>query len=111
LAATDQDYTVYIHLRDESGEVLATWDGPVSHSGDGNFYGTSLWEPGEFVRDVRLLRIDDATLPPVGEGYSLWIGLYDAATGERLPVTVGGEASGDGFQLNERLKVIAQEPG
>ena len=109
LQAADRDYTVFIHLRDAGGEVRAAWDGPVTSSGDGRYYSTLVWEPGEYVVDERLLRLAADGAPP-GEGYTLVIGFYDLATGERLPVTVGGAPAGDGFALNERLKVLAQPP-
>lgn len=105
-----EDYTIYVHLRDAAGNVHATWDGPVTNSDDGRYYSTLVWEPGEFVRDERLLHFTQRNLPPVGEGYQIVIGLYNLQTGERLPVIIGGQPAGDGFTLNERLKVIAEEP-
>jgi 4-amino-4-deoxy-L-arabinose transferase-like glycosyltransferase len=110
LAPAQADYTIYVHLRDANDQVQATWDGPVSHSQDGRYYTTLVWEPGEFIRDERRLRFTAETLPPVGEGYRIVIGFYNLQTQERLPVTIGGQPAGDGFTLNERLKVIAQEP-
>jgi hypothetical protein len=110
LAATDKDYMIYVHLRDTAGNVAANWDGPVSHSQDGRYYSTLLWEPGEFIRDERLLQFSSETLPPVGDDYSLYIGMYDLATGTRLPVTVGGQAAGDGYRIKEHLKVVPEQP-
>jgi hypothetical protein len=110
LNATDRDFTVYIHLRDADGTVRAAWDGPVTSSGDGRYYSTLVWEPGEWIVDERLLRLAEGDAPP-GEGYTLVIGFYDLVTNERLPVTVGGVPAGDGFALDERLKVLAQPPG
>lgn len=110
LKQADRDYMLYIHLRDAAGGVRATWDGPVTSSDDGRYYSTLVWEPGEYVVDERLLRLaEDEALP--GEGYSIVIGFYDLATNERLPVAVGGAPAGDGFALNERLRVLAQPPG
>ena len=110
LAEAGADYTIYIHLRDAEGNLHATWDGPVSHSDDGRYYSTLVWEPGEFIRDERRLRFQQETLPPVGEDYRVVIGFYDPVTNERLPVTVGGVPAGDGFMLSERLKVLAEQP-
>ncbi len=110
LKATDRDYTLFIHLRDADGGVRATWDGPVTSSGDGRYYSTLVWEPGEFVVDERLLRLAAGTAPP-GAGYTIVVGFYDLATSERLPVTVGGVLAGGGFTLNEQVKVLAQPPG
>ncbi len=110
LATPAQDYMIYVHLRDSAGTVVANWDGPVTHSQDGRYYSTLLWDPGEFVRDERLLKFSSDTLPPVGEDYTLHIGMYDLETGVRLPVTRGEEFIGDGYQLNERFKVVAEQP-
>ncbi len=44
-------------------------------------YPTTLWAPGEIIVDTH--PIDPTTLPP-GD-YYLLAGLYDPATGERLP--------------------------
>jgi hypothetical protein len=106
----DADYMVYVHLRDAEDELQYTWDGPVSHSEDGRYYSTLVWEPGEFIRDQRLLKIRSADFPPLGEGYRLVIGMYNLQTGERLPVTVGGDPIGDGYTLNERLRLIGEAP-
>ena len=72
----DTDYTVFIQLWQE-GQHIAGFDGPPVQ---GN-YPTSLWESGEVVVDIHPL--DLSTLPS-GE-YELLIGLYNPATGERLP--------------------------
>ena len=109
LRPPDRDYMIYVHLRDAGGQVRAAWDGPVTSSADGRYYSTLAWEPGEFVIDERLLRLSEGQAQP-GEGYSIVVGFYDLLTNERLPVTVGGAPAGDGFRLNERLRVLAQPP-
>ncbi|GIK43512.1 MAG: hypothetical protein BroJett011_73450 [Chloroflexota bacterium] len=58
-------------------EYVTGFDGPPVQ-GD---YPTSLWAPGEIIVDTHTLNL--ATLPP-GE-YYLLAGLYNPATGERLP--------------------------
>jgi hypothetical protein len=71
------DYKLFVHLADEGGQPVAQWDSyPCSNTGR-----TSQWTAGEAVTDHVLLRIPDGT--PPGE-YSLLVGLYDAATGDRL---------------------------
>jgi hypothetical protein len=40
----------------------------------------------------------------------LVVGFYDRDTNERLPVTIGSEPAGDGFTINERLRVLAEQP-
>ncbi len=52
---------------------------------------TSTWTPGEVVVETRSLRLDAATPPGT---YPLRVGLYDAASGQRVPVT-GADSAGD----------------
>jgi hypothetical protein len=60
---------------------------------------TSSWVPGEYLSDRVVLDLP-ADLPP--GRYTLLVGLYDSATGARLPVTgAGGEALGDSLPLQE----------
>jgi hypothetical protein len=84
-----ENYTVFVHLIDESQRVWAQHDGePV-----GGSRSTSSWHPGEEVTDHHGLALP-SDFPP-GE-YRLAVGLYDAATGERLPVdTAEGTAPSD----------------
>lgn len=80
-ASTPRDYTVFVHLRDEEGRVVAQADGPPLN-GD---YPTSSWAPGEAFVDHRVLDVEGL---PVGR-YDLSVGLYLLETGERLPARTG----------------------
>jgi hypothetical protein len=72
------DYTVFVHVLDETGQMLMGQDNqPVNGT-----YPTGIWEPGELVSDKHILNTSD--LPP-GK-YQLEIGVYELSTGERLPV-------------------------
>lgn len=74
----DVDYTVFVHLLDEEGQLALGQDNqPVSGG-----YPTGIWEPGELILDEYTL--DTSELAP-GE-YQLEVGMYVPATGERLPV-------------------------
>ncbi len=74
----DTDYTVFIQAwRASDGEYAAGFDGPPVQ-GD---YPTSLWSPGEIIIDAHPL---DLTALPPGP-YNLLAGLYNPATGDRLP--------------------------
>lgn len=76
------DYTVFIHLW-AGGEQRHGFDSqPLS--GD---YPTGLWEAGEVILDPH--RLDLSGVPP-GE-YRLLAGLYNLASGERLPATADGQ--------------------
>ena len=83
LAPMAADYTVFVHVLDQSGQIAAQADAQPR----GGTYPTSMWEPGEYV-------VDDYSfdLPP-GE-YNLHVGMYLAETGARLPVDGAGEAQG-----------------
>ncbi len=82
LRPVDRDFQVFVHLLNEQGEKLAQRDGqPVLW-----LRPTSTWQPGERIVDrYGLLLPQD--LPP-GE-YRIAVGLYDAASGQRLPVSAG----------------------
>lgn len=73
------DYTVFIHLLDQSGRIVAQVDEQPIH-GD---YPTSMWRLGEQIRDPHQLSLPD-DLPP--GSYELRLGLYRLETGERLPI-------------------------
>ncbi|MEM7820558.1 MAG: glycosyltransferase family 39 protein, partial [Candidatus Aenigmatarchaeota archaeon] len=111
IAPPPEDYMIYIHLRREGDEqtVWASWDGPVTNTEDGRYYSTRVWEPGEYVSDERILELQNPA-PPAGEGYRIVIGMYSLQTGERVPVTIDGQPGGDGFALNEQLRVLAEAP-
>ena len=73
------DYTVFVHLRDPAGQIVAQKDQPPLAGA----YPTSLWDAGEIVADEIVLPLPE-TLP--AGVYNLVIGLYDFYTGVRLTV-------------------------
>lgn len=78
LRASEDDYTVFVHVLDDGGAVRAQQDAPPL----GGSYRTSLWDKDEVVQDRHEL-----TLPadmPAGH-YRLVVGLYSLATMQRLP--------------------------
>lgn len=90
LERSDLPYTVFVHLLDDQGNLLAQDDGmPVDDQ-----LPTSCWQPGEWIRDVHTL-----TVPPDAAGTSseLRVGLYYWPTLGRLPVTDGG--TGDALRV------------
>jgi hypothetical protein len=80
MAPVSDDYTVFLHVVDASGQVVAQGDGPPV-SGQ---YPTSVWSTGELIADDRQIPLP-AELPP-GE-YQLLVGLYRPSDGQRLLVT------------------------
>lgn len=85
LAPVAVDYTLFIHVINQTGERVAQRDLPLRY-GD---YPTSRWRQGELVIDRA-----DLVLPPLPPGqYQLKIGLYDAASGNSLmPQTSHGDS-------------------
>lgn len=70
------DYTVFVHIIDDQGNLVAQADGPPVEGS----YPTSLWDPGEIIVDRR-------TMPDLQPGYyTVRMGMYEPVTGRRLPV-------------------------
>jgi hypothetical protein len=74
----DRDYTVFVHLLDPDGSLVAQDDGPPVKG----HYPTSLWAPGEVIIDPRSISLKEL---PSG-AYQLRAGMYLLETGDRLPV-------------------------
>ncbi|MDX2138035.1 MAG: glycosyltransferase family 39 protein [Chloroflexota bacterium] len=109
LAQTDIDYMLFLHLRAPDGAIIQTWDAPVALNDavtPPRYYSTRVWQPGEFIADVRLVRLEVPDVP-LATGYSVVVGLYDLVTGERVPVMVNGEPAGDGYIVDDRFNIIA----
>jgi hypothetical protein len=92
------DYTVFVHVLDAASQIVAQADGPPV----GGAYPTSWWWLGQAVEDVREVALKG--VPP--GSYRLALGMYDPATGERLPVTAGGrEAPDRQIVLEQKIEV------
>ncbi len=83
------DQTVFVHVRDATGAIIAQADGPPR----GGLYPTGLWAAGEVVADPRWFPA--SARPPAGD-YALVVGLYDPDTGDRWPVAPGPARTVDG---------------
>lgn len=77
LAEMEKDYTVFVHLIDEEGQLEAQDDSQPK----GGVSPTRIWKAGEVIEDEHIL-----SLSPNGaeERYHLIVGMYDLATMERL---------------------------
>jgi len=73
------DYTVFAHLVDAQGETVAAFDIPLT----GGYYPSSLWDAGELVQHIHRLPVLGVLLT---SDMTLQLGLYDPASGVRLPV-------------------------
>jgi hypothetical protein len=82
LAEVDQDYTVFVHLVDQTGRIYSQHDGQPA----AGLYSTSKWKEGEVIEDVHL--IDVPADIPTGR-YSLQVGMYLLSTMERLQISSG----------------------
>lgn len=72
--------TVFVHLYDASGNLVAQHDSPPAM----NFVPPSVWQEGDIIHDSHIIPLD----APLAAGtYRLAAGLYDPGSGERLPAT------------------------
>jgi 4-amino-4-deoxy-L-arabinose transferase-like glycosyltransferase len=72
------DLTVFVHLIDSLGNIVAQADGPPANG----YWPTSAWEPGMLVFDHHNLVHG---INSFRETHTLVIGLYDPASGVRVP--------------------------
>jgi len=79
LAEMNQDYSVFVHLLDETELIVAQRD---MYPGQG-LYPTSLWSVGDTIANRYVLTLPETAFAP--NRAQLEVGLYDFATGERLP--------------------------
>ncbi len=91
-------YTVFIHLVSESEEIVAQVDSIPA----GGFRPTTSWRSGEVILDSHAVVVPPET---AGGTYQIWVGLYDANTGERLPIIVDSKQQPDGRLLLETIEV------
>jgi len=94
LGLMDTSYTVFLHLLDEEGKIRGQRDSLPSQG----TLPTSGWVEGEVIVDRHEIPI--APDVPAGQ-YTIALGMYDADTGERLPVSdAEGNLLGDHVWLS-----------
>jgi 4-amino-4-deoxy-L-arabinose transferase-like glycosyltransferase len=94
LAASDVDYTTFVHIRNQAGETVAQMDRPPANGA----YPTSLWDEGEIIRDeisIPLEQVQPGT-------YDLVVGMYDFTNGMRLLIAGSSDNSAWVSQLQVR---------
>jgi 4-amino-4-deoxy-L-arabinose transferase-like glycosyltransferase len=100
LAKPTHDYTVFVHLLDAEGKVVAQVDAPPR----AGTYPTTIWDVGEIIRDDYSLKLP-ADLAP--GPYRIELGLYDYPSLARLPVTdANGNVLGDHWVLPDSIQVV-----
>ena len=85
VAKMDKDYTVFVHLLDSSGQVVAQADGEPR----GGMYPTSAWTVGDVIPDEHTLKLSDHLA--LGD-YIIRVGLYLAPDGPRLSLKPSGDS-------------------
>jgi hypothetical protein len=80
----EASFTVFAQLIDSTGQVRAQVDSVPLNGG----YPTQWWLPGEIVADSITLELPDEA--DSQGAYRLITGMYDSATGNRLPVAGSG---------------------
>jgi len=83
-----QDYTVFVHLLDATGQLAAQADAEPR----GGAYPTSAWAVDDVIPDQHTLSLPANLAPGT---YTIRMGLYLAPNGPRLPL----KPSGDAFTL------------
>lgn len=79
LKGVDKDYTIYVHLRDETDAGITQEDRqPLMGE-----YPTNAWQPGQVVRDRFQIEIPRHLAPG---SYRLVLGLYSLSSMEALPL-------------------------
>jgi hypothetical protein len=73
------DWTVFVHLLDKEGQLVAQHD---AQPAAGN-YPTDQWQPGDQVIDMHALTLPDSKNL---SGYTLRVGLYNLLNGQRAVV-------------------------
>jgi len=101
LEQMDTSYTVFTHLTDEDNRIWGQQDNPPKEGQ----HPTTLWIKGEVVTDRYSIIVDPNA--PSGQ-YAVEIGLYNAATGVRLPVLDEKGETVDDRVLLRKVWVIAE---
>ncbi len=78
LSEMDVSYRVFVHLLDEQGQMVAQSDAEPAQWAR----PTTGWAPGEYVTDRHLLHVPEGVEGPL----AVRVGLYEAESGQRLPV-------------------------
>lgn len=96
------DYSIYLHLiaPGDPTQIYSQADGGLLFG----LYPTRFLVPSLIFQDRREWTLP-ADLQP--GRYQLRIGVYDPQTFVRLPLTVGGEAAGDGWTFTKTIEVLS----
>ncbi len=87
-APVQRDYTLFVHLLDADGQLVAQRDQPP-HGGQ---LPTSVWQAGELIHETLVVDVPE---DKAAQWATAVIGLYDAASGERAKWISGSAAHAD----------------
>jgi 4-amino-4-deoxy-L-arabinose transferase-like glycosyltransferase len=91
----DFDYSAFVHLIDESGQIVTQKD----HApGESLGYPPTSWNAEDIIADEHVLQIPSQPGPGT---YYFRVGIYNWKTGEQLPVSDQGRPSGN-FTILDR---------
>lgn len=93
LSKPEADYTVFAHLLDGDGLLVANGDGPPLRGG----FPTGMWQTGDVIVDEHVIVVSADV--PAGD-YAIVVGWYDPVSGVRLM-----SADGDSYQLATPIRV------
>ncbi len=99
LEPVGRDFTIELRLVNATtGGIAQDWQlRPAAHRHGA--YGTSMWEPGEYFRDVQVLHFDAAADIPRGDNYVFLLSMRDHEAARLMPLTVDGKSAGRFYQL------------
>jgi len=98
-STAETGYTVFVHLLDAEGQLVAGSDSVPS----AGVRPTTGWLPGEAIADTHVVDVPDTAL--AGD-YFLEVGIYDPASGVRLMVSDDqGQVIGDHVVLEVAIEV------
>jgi len=103
-ARPDRPYTAFLHLVGPDGTTWGQGDALLDNA---LYRATDEWEVGEVVAVPLDVKVEPGT--PPGR-YHLKVGLYDRATGARLPWTAPDQGQGDAWDAGEVRVREADEP-
>jgi len=89
IGESDVNWQVFVHF-DVTGK-RPTRQG-LDHHPVRDLYQTTRWKPGQIIRDVQKVQLRNDY--PGGEA-TFWVGLWDPATGKRMPVANGDKVTHD----------------
>ena len=99
-AQVDTDYTVFVHLVDSTGKVIAEQDGQPQRGK----MPTSAWKPGQKIVDAIVLPIGAEA--PLGDNDRVELGIYSGATMQRVSLIDQNGRRGDDKIVIEQFSIV-----